>query len=273
MRIIPEPIERPFLPNVPPCQHLKINGTQCGSPALRRNRFCFFHKRFQEEQIKLNSDRKRRSRANFVLPILEDANAIQVSLMQIMRLLASGQIDPKTAGLLPYALQTASCNLRFTTFEPEVVTDVVIDRNTMNQTCFGCSQWLEEDFEDEEEDEEDEENEPAAEAATGAAAKAQTAALVQAQEKARCEAAATIAGRRVTPQTNSTAATTSTKQTPTPSINQTQSAAIESPATLASGKPNNPESPDFDMATVRKRIQNLTVDWLLETAKQTNQTG
>jgi hypothetical protein len=27
------------------------------------------------------------------------------------------------------------------------------------------------------------------------------------------------------------------------------------------------------MATVRKRIQNLTVDWLLETAKQTNQTG
>jgi len=117
--------------------------------------------------------------------------------MQIMRLLASGQIDPKTAGLLPYALQTASCNLRFTTFEPEVVTDVVIDRNTMNQTCVGCSQWLEEDFEDEEEDEEDEENEPAAEAATGAAAKAQPAALVQAQEKARCEAAATIAVQRV----------------------------------------------------------------------------
>jgi hypothetical protein len=190
MRIIPEPIERPFLRNVPPCQHLKINGTQCGSPALRRNRFCFFHKPFQQEQIKLNSDGKRRSRANFVLPILEDANAIQVSLMQIMRLLASGQIDPKTAGL-PYALQTA----------------------------------------------------------------------------------ATIAVQRVTPQTNSTAATTSTKQTPTPSINQTQSAAIESPGTLASGKPNNPESPDFDMATVRKRIQNLTVDWLLETAKQTNQTG
>jgi len=55
----------------------------------------------------------------------------------------------------------------------------------MNQTCVGCSQWLEEDFEVELEDEEDEENGPAAEAATGAAAK------VQAREKARCEAATT----------------------------------------------------------------------------------
>ena len=32
------------------CQHIKVNGTQCGSPALRRNRFCFFHKRFQDQR-------------------------------------------------------------------------------------------------------------------------------------------------------------------------------------------------------------------------------
>jgi hypothetical protein len=25
------------------CQHIKVNGTQCGSPALRRHKFCFFH--------------------------------------------------------------------------------------------------------------------------------------------------------------------------------------------------------------------------------------
>ncbi len=40
-------------------QHLKINGTQCGSPALRRNRFCFFHKHFQDERIRLSADRAR----------------------------------------------------------------------------------------------------------------------------------------------------------------------------------------------------------------------
>jgi hypothetical protein len=127
----------------------------------------------------------------------------------------------------------------------------------MNQTYVGCSQWLEEDFEDEKEDEEeDEENGPAAEAATGAQPKSRPQPWPKPGEKARCEAA-----------------TTSTKQTPTPSINQTQSVAIESSGTLASGKPNKPESPDFGLETVRKRIQNPTVDWLLETAKQTNQTG
>ena len=71
------------------CQHLKINGTQCGSPALRRNRFCFFHKRFQDERIRLSADRARRGVATFILPVLEDANSIQIALMQVMRLLLS----------------------------------------------------------------------------------------------------------------------------------------------------------------------------------------
>ena len=52
------------------------------------------------------------------LPILEDANAIQLSLTQIMRQLAGGQIDHKTAGLMLYSLQIATSNLPQTTFEP-----------------------------------------------------------------------------------------------------------------------------------------------------------
>src|SRR4029077_18897067 len=82
------------------CQHLKTNGTLCGSPALRRNRFCYFHKRYQDERIRLNVDRRRRGTATFFLPVLEDANSIQMSLMQIMRLLLTGQIEHKTASLL-----------------------------------------------------------------------------------------------------------------------------------------------------------------------------
>jgi hypothetical protein len=145
-----------FLPNVPRCQHLKVNGTQCGSPALRRNRFCFFHKRFQEEKIKLNCDRARRGNATFILPVLEDADSIQVSLMQIMRLLLSGRIDREHAGPLLYALQTATLNLRNVTIEPRDINDVVIDRNTIDQTCIGGNQWNDEDFDDPEEVEEDE---------------------------------------------------------------------------------------------------------------------
>jgi len=137
------------------CQHLKINGTQCGSPALRRNRFCFFHKRFQDEQIKLSADRARHGVATFVLPVLEDANSIQIALMQVMRLLVSQQIEHKTASLLLYALQTASTNLRMTNFKP-FIHEVVLDPRTVNDTPLDSNLWEDEDFEEEQEEEETE---------------------------------------------------------------------------------------------------------------------
>lgn len=90
----------------------------CGSPAVRHNRFCYHHKRQREQLLELNADRARSSRnSEFNLPLLEDANAIQVSLTQIMRLLASGQIDRKTASLMLYSLQIATTNLQHTTFD------------------------------------------------------------------------------------------------------------------------------------------------------------
>ena len=143
------------LENVNRCQHVKVNGTQCGSPALRRRRLCFFHGRCQEQRARIAASQSKQAR--FVVPVLEDANAVQMALMQVMQLLSTGQMDHKTAGLMLYALQTASCNLRNTEFEAEDVTDVVIDRSTVNATCIGGPQWVEEDFEDEAEEAEDDE--------------------------------------------------------------------------------------------------------------------
>jgi hypothetical protein len=143
------------------CQHLKINGTQCGSPALRRNRFCFFHKRFQDERIHLATDRKRRAAATFILPVLEDANSIQVALMQVMRLLVSQQIESKVASLLLYALQTASANLRMTEFKPRHH-DVILDPRAAADSLLDKHLWSDRDFEEEEEEEEDQ-NDPLAE--------------------------------------------------------------------------------------------------------------
>jgi len=134
------------------CQHLKTNGTQCGSPALRRNRFCYFHKRYQDERIRLNVDRRRRGTATFFLPVLEDANSIQMSLMQIMRLLLTGQIEHKTASLLLYALQTASANLRLTNFKP-FVHEVILDpRDAAESPLDETHLWDDEDFDEEEEE-------------------------------------------------------------------------------------------------------------------------
>src|SRR5947209_9345598 len=136
------------------CQHIKVNGTQCGSPALRRNRFCFFHKRFRDEQIRLAADRKPRN-PTFVLPVLEDADSIQVALMQVMRLLVCRQIEHKTASLLLYALQTASANLRLTNFKP-YRHQVVLDPRDAADSSFSSNLWEDKDFIEEEEEEQDE---------------------------------------------------------------------------------------------------------------------
>jgi hypothetical protein len=75
--------------------------------------------------------------------------------MQVMRLILSGQLDPKNAGLLLYALQTASSSLSRINFEPTVKTRVVIDPRTVDQTPLGEDPRRREDFEEEEADQEE----------------------------------------------------------------------------------------------------------------------
>ena len=97
------------LNKAPRCEHTKIDGTPCRSPAEKAGRFCFFHARWREEHVNLNQ--KSSAPAAIDLPVLDDPYSIQVVLSQIMRLLLTGEIENKTAGLLLYALQTASYNL------------------------------------------------------------------------------------------------------------------------------------------------------------------
>jgi protein-tyrosine-phosphatase len=289
--------------NVPRCQHLKVNGTQCGSPALKRNRFCFFHKRFQEERIKLSCDRVRHNRASLYLPVLEDANSIQVSLMQIMRLLASRQIDSKTASLLLYALQTASVNLRQISFEPNHLQDVVIDRRTIDQTCIRGDQWSEDDFPDPEETEE-EKAEAAAEQAAEAAAKAQAAAKERARQKAAAEAEANRLirqgdptyvddpppGEKVRVGTGTLARSversstgSATKPSPIPLLTTLQPPPLpavnkqpapsqnKSHTPTAAPKPTQKKTPQkVDLNKVREKIQGMARDWIMKTAKEGN---
>jgi hypothetical protein len=143
--------------NVPRCRHVKANGTQCGSPALRRRRFCYFHTEVRKRQAAIAADHF--GHCYFDFPVLEDANAVQIALMQVLQMLGRGRLDHKTAGLLLYGLQTASANLRYADFEVEEATDVVIDCDTVDATCLGGPQWFEEDFEVQEDDQEDDQEE------------------------------------------------------------------------------------------------------------------
>ena len=150
----------PYSIHIPRCTHIKTNGTQCGSPAIGGRRFCFFHKNWRGQRIQL--DKKIQAvPAVVTLPVLEDANSVQIALMQVIQLLLSGRIDSKTAGLLLYALQTASLNLKQTDLEPIIREQVVIDPGSVRDTQLGENVWDEQDFEDEEEDageDQDEEN-------------------------------------------------------------------------------------------------------------------
>ena len=106
----------------PSCQHIKINGEQCGGPALRGRRYCRFHDdaaRRQRHSNKLAKDPFTRHTFNPVrLPVLEDANAVQVALMETINAMLDGRINEQRAGLLLYALQTASANLKNVNFLP-----------------------------------------------------------------------------------------------------------------------------------------------------------
>lgn len=91
----------------PRCRHIKANGEPCRAAANRGQQLCYFHQNFFSEN---KPDR---------LPVLEDANAIQVALMIVMDGVYRYHIPHKTAALLLYGLQIAAANLRHLQLGPE----------------------------------------------------------------------------------------------------------------------------------------------------------
>ena len=118
------------------CQHIMVNGTQCGSSALRDSECCYYHIRYHWQESEAPPDNNEWRRP---LATLEDASSIQVSLANVMERLVMRKIDHKTAALLLYALQTASMNLKRTSLE--FPTQVVIDRESVANRPIGASAW------------------------------------------------------------------------------------------------------------------------------------
>lgn len=88
--------------NSPRCAHVKADGSQCGSPALKERLFCYFH-----DQL----------RPPYDLPLtelapLEDANGVQVAITQVTNALLQDRIDLKRANALLYGLHAAATNVK-----------------------------------------------------------------------------------------------------------------------------------------------------------------
>jgi len=128
----------PYPVTIRRCQHIKVNGIQCGSPAKRNERHCYFHEQCRLMSREINMKFSEHGIIN--LPTLEDANSIQLGLAEVMRLLVTQQIDHRTASLLLRALRTAAANVKFTSLEPQP-THVVIDPSCVENRPLGATAW------------------------------------------------------------------------------------------------------------------------------------
>jgi len=115
----------------PRCRWIRRDGTTCGSPQMRKHIYCYAHKQMMEARA-----------LALRLPAPEDANAIQMSLMQVQTALIDDTISAKTAGLLLYSLQLAMTNVGRTTFgqADEMVTKVVDEDEALREKALSTQQ-------------------------------------------------------------------------------------------------------------------------------------
>jgi hypothetical protein len=90
------------------------NGATCSSPALRDEDFCDFHRATRDRirRQRIAAERK----LPLQLPILDDADTIQLAITDVVNALLADRIDQKKAALILYALQTAAIDAKRTSF-------------------------------------------------------------------------------------------------------------------------------------------------------------
>ena len=112
----------------PRCRHIKVNGTQCGSPALHKKNFCFYHQGKRPKRIDCYYKPDEYATGEITLPYFEDAHSIQSVIRETVHMVLQKRLGEKTASVVLYALQIASSNLQRMDLEkPQpalVVTDV-----------------------------------------------------------------------------------------------------------------------------------------------------
>src|SRR5579871_4077628 len=108
----------------PRCQWVRQDGTSCRSPQMKQHIYCFAHMQMAEART-------------LMLPVAEDANAIQIGLMQIQKALIEDRISMKKAGLLLYSMQLALTNVGQTTFgkakDEEMVRETVDEEEAFSR--------------------------------------------------------------------------------------------------------------------------------------------
>lgn len=111
----------PLNKNIRVCTHIKVNGTRCGSPALRGEVFCYFHQRM------IRGVRTPTKSRLHPIALIENEEGIQASLMEIINALVRNTIDFRRAQLILRALHIAVKNsprVHFNIHDSEMVREV-----------------------------------------------------------------------------------------------------------------------------------------------------
>jgi len=123
------------------CRHVKTSGTQCGSPALKDKELCYFHEQNHPEPVEFYLGDEPGCASRNVLPVFEDAHSIQSVIRLVVQLLLAQKIHRKDAGLMLYALQIASGNLKAMMAEKAKPTQVVVEPEKATGTPLGMTPW------------------------------------------------------------------------------------------------------------------------------------
>jgi len=94
------------------CEHIKDNGSTCGSPALTGYDYCYFHQR-------LRHPRHRPSDFEYKLPILDTPESILMATQHITQAALDGLLEDRRARLVLSALRLAKSMLKETNKEKE----------------------------------------------------------------------------------------------------------------------------------------------------------
>jgi hypothetical protein len=94
----------------PRCEYPRSSGQLCRAPKVRGQKYCCMH-------LAMEAARP----TKFSLPVLDDANSIQVALNKTAQGLVDGTLDERVATKLAYVLQVAMSNVGKVNFEPEEV--------------------------------------------------------------------------------------------------------------------------------------------------------
>ncbi len=122
------------------CQHIKSSGTQCGSPALRKETLCFYHRESRPERVEVRGENGKAC-GQVLVPVFEDAGSIQTMVRQVVMLVLEGKVDNKKASTVLYALQIASSNLKRMEAEKPRPAQVVVDTEKVAETPLGMTPW------------------------------------------------------------------------------------------------------------------------------------